>query len=260
MNRRRWAIVLFAVASTSIMGVLMLRDFSRSVVFLGRGRPALAVPEGFRVVRVTSADGVVVQALELSRPGAPVVVHFHDNLQVAAEAAPFARKLHARGVSVVLMEYRGYGVSRAHSPSERGLYDDATALLDHYAGARIGVSGSSLGTAIAARVSARGAALVMVAPFTSVPELSSRVAPWLPAWLVVPDRFETASIASSIRVPTLVVHGDADEIVPFEMGSTLARTIPGARFLPIPGGHHGDMLDRDVVVDAIARLALHGPE
>ena len=65
------------------------------------------------------------------------------------------------------------------------------------------------------------------------------------------------SIAESIRVPTLIAHGTADEIVPFEMGASLARRIPNARFLPIPGGHHGDVIDRDVVVDAIAALAQH---
>ena len=41
-----------------------------------------------------------------------------------------------------------------------------------------------------------------------------------------------------IAVPTLVVHGDADRIVPYENGVELARRIPGARFEPFPGGGH----------------------
>lgn len=255
MIRRRWVIAAFAVAVTSVMGVSMLRDLSRALVFKGRGRPAV-IPPDFQVIHLSAADGATVQVLELPEPGAPIVVHFHDNTQVAGEAASYARKLHARGLGVALMEYRGYGAAGGH-PSERGLYADAKAVVDHYAGRKIVISGSSLGTAVAARMASRGSALVLVAPFTSVPDLSGRVAPWLPARLVVPDRFETVNVAGSIRVPTLVVHGDADEIVPFEMGASLAKQIPGARFLPIPGGHHGDVVDRDVVVDAVAALALH---
>jgi 3-oxoadipate enol-lactonase len=41
-----------------------------------------------------------------------------------------------------------------------------------------------------------------------------------------------------IAAPTLVVHGDADRIVPYENGVELARRIPGARFERFPGGGH----------------------
>ncbi len=39
-----------------------------------------------------------------------------------------------------------------------------------------------------------------------------------------------------ISVPTLVIHGEADWIVPFAQGESCARAIPGAEFLSIPGG------------------------
>ena len=41
-----------------------------------------------------------------------------------------------------------------------------------------------------------------------------------------------------ITAPTLVVHGDADRIVPYENGVELARRIPGARFERFPGSGH----------------------
>ncbi len=41
-----------------------------------------------------------------------------------------------------------------------------------------------------------------------------------------------------IAAPTLVVHGDADRIVPYENGVELARRIPGSRFEAFPGGGH----------------------
>ncbi len=41
-----------------------------------------------------------------------------------------------------------------------------------------------------------------------------------------------------INVPTLVIHGDADRLVPFSHGKRSAETIPNAEFLQIPGGSH----------------------
>jgi pimeloyl-ACP methyl ester carboxylesterase len=61
---------------------------------------------------------------------------------------------------------------------------------------------------------------------------------------------------SSLRVPTLVVHGDADILVPVENGRRVAAAIPGARLLEIPGmGHDVPRRVWPQVVDAIADLA-----
>ena len=102
----------------------------------------------------------------------------------------------------------------------------------------------------------RGARLVLVTPYTSIPDLVTEAAPGVPAAALLSDRFDTLSKASHIRVPTLVIHGDADEIVPFAMGRRVAAAIAGARFLRVPGGRHGDLFARDGsrLFDAIAAL------
>jgi pimeloyl-ACP methyl ester carboxylesterase len=43
---------------------------------------------------------------------------------------------------------------------------------------------------------------------------------------------------AEIRVPTTVVHGTADPMFPIGNGEALARDIPGAEFVPVPGGGH----------------------
>ena len=41
-------------------------------------------------------------------------------------------------------------------------------------------------------------------------------------------------------MPTLVIHGDADAIVPFEVsGPRSAASIPGAELVVVEGGRHG---------------------
>jgi pimeloyl-ACP methyl ester carboxylesterase len=39
-------------------------------------------------------------------------------------------------------------------------------------------------------------------------------------------------------VPALVLHGDADEIVPVENGRMLAARLPGAELVELPGRGH----------------------
>jgi hypothetical protein len=153
---------------------------------------------------------------------------------------------------VLLVEYRGYGGSRGAEPTEEGLYLDAEAALDmlNERGvdrSRIVLWGTSLGTGVAAEMArrGRGSRLVLVSPFTSIPDLVSHAAPFLPAQALVEDHFDTSEKSSAIRIPTLIIHGDADEIVPFTMGERLSHEIPGARLLRVKGGHHGDLFTRD---------------
>ncbi len=214
---------------------------------------AAVAPSDLALVSTPAADGVMTHAFALEGPpGAPVVVVFHNNRETAADGAALGRALHALGLGVLLVEYRGYGISRGETPDEPGLYADAEAALAELAARGIGAAriilwGHSLGTGVAAEMArrGRGAALVLMSPYTSIDRLVTSAVPFAPLVLLVADRFDTLSKAAAIRVPTLVIHGDRDEIVPLAMGETIAASIAGARLLRIPGAHHGDILQRD---------------
>ena len=198
-------------------------------------------------------DGTLVHALEIVAPeGARTIVDFHNNRQTIEDRLDLAFALHARGFGVLLVEYRGYGASRGLEPTEEGLYLDAEAALDMLAARGVAPEnivlwGTSLGTGVAAEMArrGRGSRLVLVSPYTSIPDLVTDVVPGVPARLLVADHFDTLAKCDQIRVPTIVLHGDADEIVPFWMGQSVAEAIPGARLLRVPGGHHGDLFGRD---------------
>lgn len=60
----------------------------------------------------------------------------------------------------------------------------------------------------------------------------------------------------SVSAPTLVIHGEADPLVPLEGGKDTARTVAGARLKTIPGMGHDLPLDLvDEIADAIAEHA-----
>ena len=57
---------------------------------------------------------------------------------------------------------------------------------------------------------------------------------------------------ASVGTPTLVIHGDSDQLVPPENGRIIARAIPGARLVLIPGASHIFTTDRfDAARDAV---------
>ena len=226
-----------------------------------------SLPEGAKRIVVHGLDGAEDHAVWLPGHGAATrtIVLFHGNGETIENSYPLADALNRRHLGVVLAEYRGYGVSAAAGPpSEAGLYGDAAAVLESLASQGVGphqvvLLGISLGTGVAAEMARRGkgAALVLVSPYTSVTAMAERIAPLLPAAFVCPDRFDTIDKAASIRVPTLVVHGDADEVIPFEMGRAVAGAIPAAVLHTVKGGHHNDLFaaGSDTLVERIAAHA-----
>jgi len=237
--------------------------------FLFPGKAGATMPDDFVVHALRADDGATVRAYELrATRAARTVVYFHNNRETALDCVPLARALRDRGYAVVVMEYRGYGASAAQAPSERALYEDAAAVLAMLRARGVDARditlwGTSLGTGIAAEMARRGLGteLVLVSPYTSIPDLVTDAAPIVPARVLLDDHFDTLAKASAIAMPTLVVHGDADDIVPFRMGERVARAIRGAQLLRIAGGGHADWRARALerILDALAALRGKSP-
>ncbi len=58
---------------------------------------------------------------------------------------------------------------------------------------------------------------------------------------------------AAIRVPTVVVHGDADLVVPVEAGRAISLAIPGAQFVELPGACHAPTVTRPAEVAEVIR-------
>jgi pimeloyl-ACP methyl ester carboxylesterase len=73
--------------------------------------------------------------------------------------------------------------------------------------------------------------------------------------LGVAFRADVAHLLPSLRVPTLVLHRQQEQVVPFQLGRELAALIPNARFVPLEGRHHLSWYgDADSVLRAIAEF------
>ena len=168
--------------------------------------------------------------------------------------------LAARGLGVLAYDYRGYGRSEG-SPSERGVYLDATAAFDDLVArgtdpATIACFGESLGGAVSIEVATRRrcGAVIVVSTFTRLADVARRH--YGPLGWLAGDRFDSLARLSRVSAPVLVAHGDRDEIIPFELGERLFAAAPEPkRFLRIAGADHNDALGRPVLLDAIAEFA-----
>lgn len=186
----------------------------------------------------------------LHRPapaGGRTIVYLHGNGSDLASIAPLAGLFASRGLGFAAIEYPGYGPAGDQRISQTAILAAAADGLAHLR--QDGVSaadtvlvGESLGSSVAAHLAAEGALtgggrLVLISPFTSMTAMVQRVVRLFPRWLV-PDRWETDTIAARIDVPTLLVHGAQDSLVPPAMSAALARLIPDAHRVLIDGRDH----------------------
>jgi hypothetical protein len=156
------------------------------------------------------------------------------------------------GVNIMILDYRGYGRSEG-SPSENGLYLDAEAAFEFLVSDR-GVDsetelilfGRSLGAAVAVELAARHRVrgVILESGFTSVKDMAQRIYPFLPMGLLinaVQARYDTISKIGNVTAPVMVLHGDRDEIVPFELGEELFEAASEPKtFYRIRGAVHND--------------------
>ena len=180
---------------------------------------------------------------------AAVLIWAHGNAgNIIHRLYPLA-ELYRRGLSVFLFDYRGYGRSEG-APSEEGLYLDGLAAYDHlvdqrkFPPGRIIAYGSSLGAAVAGELARQRpvAGLILETPFPSVEAVARMAFRGLPAHLFVQARFELARRLGQVHVPVLVLHGDRDRMIPFDLGRAVfdAANEP-KEFVTIPGADHNDL-------------------
>jgi pimeloyl-ACP methyl ester carboxylesterase len=176
-----------------------------------------------------------------------VTLYLHGNAGNISHRGDKLSALAQAGTSVLIIDYRGFGKSDGR-PNESGLYLDADAaygelLRRGYLPEQIMLYGESLGTGVATDLAVRDscAALVLEAPFPSIGDVASRVVPVLGPLVV--SGFETGKKIGGVTVPILVIHGNLDEVVPYDLGQAVfAAANEPKQFWTIEGGHHNDLV------------------
>jgi len=202
-----------------------------------------------------TVHGWWIPALERSvnrRESGKVLLYLHGNgLNVGANVE-HANRFHRLGLSVFLIDYRGYGKSQGDFPSESRVYEDAQLAWDYLVKQRgikpsqIYIYGHSLGGAIAIDLAVRhpeAAGLIVEGSFTSaraMVDFQAGVYRVFPIDLLLTQRFDSIAKVDRLQMPVLFIHGSADTVVPTQMSKKLFDAAPEPKQLYIvpDGGHN----------------------
>lgn len=196
---------------------------------------------------LTTDGGATLRGWWIRGAGRTALLYFHGNAGNIGDRLERTKLLvNELGLDVVLVDYRGYGLSGGR-PTEAGLYADGVAVYDAaiargFPARRIVAFGESLGGAVALETALRRpcAGLILEAPFLSVNAMARHHYPWLPSFLVN-LRFDNGAKIPNVPVPKLIAQAEHDEVVPPSQTRRLFElAAPPKTYFVIPGATHND--------------------
>ncbi|KAL4874640.1 Alpha/Beta hydrolase protein [Aspergillus karnatakaensis] len=217
--------------------------------------------DDFEELQLPTPDGESIHAYFIRAPRKRpdrnlTVLMFHGNAGNVGHRIPIAKVLQDfLGCHVLMLEYRGYGLSTG-VPDENGLKVDAQTALDHLrqrgetADSQIVVYGQSLGGAVAIHLVASNedkggiAGLILENTFLSIRKLIPSVFP--PARYLARFCHQTWTSEETLpkitKIPILFLSGLKDEIVPPSNMTQLFAICNSNRKIwrTLPNGAHND--------------------
>jgi pimeloyl-ACP methyl ester carboxylesterase len=206
---------------------------------------------------ITVAEGIRVHArFYLAGREEPNILFFHGNGEIVSDydvIAPFYTKL---GMNILAVDYRGYGKSSGN-PTVTAMLEDSHRVLDAVkdwlstAGhtGPLFIMGRSLGTAAALELASSHAddfaGLIIESGFaTTLPLLMNLGVDVARLGITEEDGFHNVRKISSIIKPTLIIHGQYDEIIPVNSAAILQAQSPARskELQVVPGASHNTII------------------
>ena len=170
------------------------------------------------------------------------VIFAHGNYELIDENVYLAQAYNAMGVSVLLVEFPGYGRSEG-KPSQKSLTDvfckayDWLSIHEEVDSARIIGHGRSVGGGpICTLASERElAVMILQSTFTDLTKFAHR---YLLPGFIVKDPFDNLSVIKNFRKPILIFHGRYDQVISYSNSEELHEGAPGSEFISYDCGHN----------------------
>jgi fermentation-respiration switch protein FrsA (DUF1100 family) len=248
--RRKNVIAILCLFAAATLAILFLPAIERRSIYFPTAAYE-AVPENFglraETLEIPSRAGVRIAGWWIQGAGSKALLYFHGNGGNVSHRLERTKMLvESLGLNVFLVDYRGYGRSSG-SPREAGLYADGEAIYEAardrgFSPERIVIFGESLGAAVAIETALRkpARAIILEAPFLSIPKMAKTIYPFLPS-LLVRTKFDNEAKIGRIGIPKLVVAAEKDDVVPFEQTRRLFELArEPKRFFLIRGALHNN--------------------
>jgi pimeloyl-ACP methyl ester carboxylesterase len=175
------------------------------------------------------------------------IFYLHGNGGTVDGWGSYAETYARLGYQVFVLDYPGYGKSGGKIVNEDALFKDVLAAYDSVCRwvpeKDVIALGYSLGTGLATRIaSTRQPKLLMLhAPYYNLTAMMRHRFPLIPTFLLR-YKLNTSEYLPKCKMPVVIFHGDADEVIPLEMARQLrAFAKPGDSLIVLKGQGHMDI-------------------
>jgi fermentation-respiration switch protein FrsA (DUF1100 family) len=244
----------FIIKAALFLGAIILllvffRHFEKSNLYFPLrhldGTPADIGLE-YEDVNITTGDGVEIHGWFVpARYPRATVIFSHGNGGNISHRLAKLQILNRLGLSLLIYDYRGYGMSKG-SPDEEGLYLDAEAVYDYLINRRkvnpgdIILFGESLGAAVSADLALKHdvKGIIIEEGFPSVKAVARHYFPFIPHF-IYKSKYDSQEKLKDMKIPKLIFHSIDDEIIPYGMGKRLFDAAAEPKeFIELRGGHN----------------------
>jgi len=188
----------------------------------------------------------------------PNILFFHGNGEIVSDYDPIGPHYTKHGMNFLAVDYRGYGRSTG-SPTVTAMFQDSHRVFaevkkwlaqQEHTGPLL-IMGRSLGSAAALELAAAHldeiAGLIIESGFaTTLPLLMNIGVDITRAGLSEEDGFRNVRKISTVNKPTLIIHGQHDEIIPVNSAAILQAQSPARikELQIVPGASHNTIIAR----------------
>jgi len=261
--------MIFTLIVIIVLFLIFVRYLENTSIFypdrlLAETPEILGLP--FENVTIATQDHVKLHGWLIKAPLAKsTLIFFHGNAGNIGGRLGKIDLFNQIGINVLIIDYRGYGKSEGH-PTEKGIYNDATAAYDYLLqrddmrGQNIISYGASLGGVVAIDLATKRdvSCIIVDSTFSSAADMAKRIYPFIPSFLLK-TKMDSISKIKNISAPILFFHSIEDQTVPFVLGKKLYDAVPGEKeFIEIVGTHtEGHIYDEEKIKNGIREFLVH---
>lgn len=250
--------------------LIIVYTFIGSIVrFMTYPAPSVKVPstppEPFKEIKIKydSNDSVSCWLFENKTDlNVPIVLLFHgngENLEIMRVGGLLHQFINLN-VHFLAVDYPGYGRSGG-KPSEENIIAASNAAFhwieNNYQNNPKIIFGWSLGAAVAIQTVANYPnqinGLIAVSPWTSLPDVAAAHYPRFLVNSLLKENYNSVEAAKNINCPSLIIHGEADNIIPFSQGKKVVKGLGlNSRWVLVTDSGHNEIFSRDTVWEEIS--------
>ena len=191
-----------------------------------------------------------------SSSDSPTILYFHGNGEIVSDYDGIAPLYHSgAGANLAVAEYRGYGAAGG-TPTFSAMLEDAhryfAAVKEELARRNytdsLYIMGRSLGSVsaldLAAAYTGESKGLIIESGFTSATRIARRLGFTMPPQEIELLEEECRQKVQGITLPALVIHGEADSLVPLQEAETLYALLGSEKkkLTVIPWADHNSLI------------------